>query len=644
MFCATFYSYKGGVGRTLALANVAAVLAQKGRRVLVVDFDLEAPGLTTLPPFADAANRPGIVDFVSEYVDTGAAPDARRFIHTCEVVHDEPYGDIGSHLPLGFTIDVMPAGMDGDGDYAGRLSRIDWNELYAQRDGFLLMENLRAAWQDAGYDYVLIDSRTGHTDVGGICTRQLPNAVAAVFFPNEQNLVGLRQVVEAVRMGGGRPQPIELTFVASRVPRLDDEHGHLKRWLDRFQAELGYPDEQLNLVEHYDSLMLLNQALFVLDRPRTGLSQQYRDLAASIARLNPEDADGALEYLTSIAATRSALRFGGTEVAERWDADRLDMIGRTHANDAVVQFALARAHYRVRNLLKAVDACALAIVAEGRTKTSRPVSATLPLSTRQLRLKALSELGRGGEALEDARAILADENASSTMLVDAVLALASGQPEELKDPMRLQALAAASPQTLLRLAQQLSELPSMAETAARLAEEALRERSGGAEAVRADPTEVQLVLIAGGRFKAAVRAAELALAREADIHVTFNTAMATWGCDGAPDLEQFRAASRLFAQSDDRDEPNWQQCCALTHAVLGEIEAMEEAAAKAIQLMKPSRRREFSCWTYSQVSKRQFDEHVAAIVRFGKGEGSGPEVFERAKGGERRRANEAPTP
>src|SRR5512134_20337 len=41
----TFYSYKGGVGRSMALANVAALLAKWGRRVLVVDWDLEAPGL-----------------------------------------------------------------------------------------------------------------------------------------------------------------------------------------------------------------------------------------------------------------------------------------------------------------------------------------------------------------------------------------------------------------------------------------------------------------------------------------------------------------------------------------------------------------------------------------------------------------------
>src|SRR5262245_4584928 len=42
----TFYSYKGGVGRTMALVNTAHVLARTGWRVLMVDFDLEAPGMT----------------------------------------------------------------------------------------------------------------------------------------------------------------------------------------------------------------------------------------------------------------------------------------------------------------------------------------------------------------------------------------------------------------------------------------------------------------------------------------------------------------------------------------------------------------------------------------------------------------------
>ncbi|MBK7057003.1 MAG: AAA family ATPase [Leptospiraceae bacterium] len=39
----TFYSYKGGVGRTLALANIAMRLSEFGKKVCILDFDLEAP-------------------------------------------------------------------------------------------------------------------------------------------------------------------------------------------------------------------------------------------------------------------------------------------------------------------------------------------------------------------------------------------------------------------------------------------------------------------------------------------------------------------------------------------------------------------------------------------------------------------------
>ena len=50
----TFYSYKGGTGRSMALANVAWLLATARKRVLMIDWDLEAPGLHRyVHPFLD---------------------------------------------------------------------------------------------------------------------------------------------------------------------------------------------------------------------------------------------------------------------------------------------------------------------------------------------------------------------------------------------------------------------------------------------------------------------------------------------------------------------------------------------------------------------------------------------------------------
>jgi|ERR1017187_1707582 cellulose biosynthesis protein BcsQ len=70
----TFYSFKGGVGRSMALANVAEVFVRRGLRVLVVDFDLEAPGIERYyaEPGAefkldDALDHPGLIDLLISY-------------------------------------------------------------------------------------------------------------------------------------------------------------------------------------------------------------------------------------------------------------------------------------------------------------------------------------------------------------------------------------------------------------------------------------------------------------------------------------------------------------------------------------------------------------------------------------------------
>src|ERR671915_437657 len=74
----TFYSYKGGTGRSMALANVAWILASNGKQVLMLDWDLEAPGLHRyFSPFLfdkDLTDSEGIIDFVSNYAAEAVKP------------------------------------------------------------------------------------------------------------------------------------------------------------------------------------------------------------------------------------------------------------------------------------------------------------------------------------------------------------------------------------------------------------------------------------------------------------------------------------------------------------------------------------------------------------------------------------------
>jgi hypothetical protein len=74
----TFYSYKGGSGRSMTLANVAWLLASNGKRVLAIDWDLEAPGLPQFfLPFLNSqslASSAGLIDFLYAHQEAAFLP------------------------------------------------------------------------------------------------------------------------------------------------------------------------------------------------------------------------------------------------------------------------------------------------------------------------------------------------------------------------------------------------------------------------------------------------------------------------------------------------------------------------------------------------------------------------------------------
>jgi cellulose biosynthesis protein BcsQ len=176
----TFYSYKGGVGRSMALANIAVLLAERGLNVLAVDWDLEAPGLERY--FADfeiAPGGPGLLRMCMEARD-GRAADYTRFTSTVS----------GKTRP----ITLLASGREhDDAAYSRNLEAFDWEAFFTAGGGDFI-EALRQRWRD-DFDIVLVDSRTGLSDTGGICTIQLPDIVVAMFTANYQSLYGVRDVM-----------------------------------------------------------------------------------------------------------------------------------------------------------------------------------------------------------------------------------------------------------------------------------------------------------------------------------------------------------------------------------------------------------------------------------------------------------------
>lgn len=598
MYVTTFYSFKGGVGRTMALINVAVDLAQRGRRVLVVDFDLEAPGLDMFDLHRPISTTPGMIDFVNAYLNTGQAPHVGEFVFESPGIGRDSGG-----------LWIMPAGAHQD-TYATTLARIDWGALYEQNDGYLLFEDLKEQWRAfVDPDYVLIDSRTGHTDVAGICTRQLPNAVVILFFPNAQNLRGLTKVVRDIRAEKRQHlnTTINLHFVMSNVPDLDDEDNILEESIASFRNDLGFRRDPM-IIHRYDSLSLLNQVIFVKKRPRSRLATEYNNLTAEIMRLNPEDRDGALDYIEKV---ERSWRSPGRRLFSLTNAEaHLKTIQENHSDDGEVLFRLGALRADDGN---PDDAAAL---------FTRAVDAGYREPEAYLRRGSIrrSEHADPDAASRDAMEALCSRNASAAQVRRAISIVT---PQDLKRVSEMPAVLALPPGERVWIASDLDGSKAEAMTARSI----LLTQLAGGHLSRDERTAARhflsLAAIALGRFSEAIQVIldEKANPNEMNIIFAFNYGMALWGKGGTVVIDAFRRVLEL-ERSDPRARPlpNYLQCMAISHWAVGKSVAAQEFAEKAKREVAAIGGRELSCWRYLRVSASIFREDTDEILRLIRGD------------------------
>ncbi|MDM8519780.1 protein kinase [Anaerolineales bacterium HSG6] len=263
----TFYSYKGGVGRSMALVNIAELMYQAGLKVLMVDWDLEAPGLERY--FPDQANRVleslGLVNMMLEYIDEKDRNDDDSFPmdSIADYLVDIYPEAVGSgHLS------ILPAGQRADNkidQYAQHLQSLDWDEFYYKWDGSEYFAWLRDKFK--AFDVTLIDSRTGVTEMGGVCTYYLADVVVAFCAANEQNMDGTLKMLksfknpEVTKQRGG--QALETLVVPSRIDGIGSIE-LLNQFRDKFAKEFaGYISS--NLLPKIDP----NQSFLPEQRPIT---------------------------------------------------------------------------------------------------------------------------------------------------------------------------------------------------------------------------------------------------------------------------------------------------------------------------------------------------------------------------------------
>jgi MinD-like ATPase involved in chromosome partitioning or flagellar assembly len=605
MYTVTFYSFKGGVGRTLALVNVAVALANMGRRVLIVDFDLEAPGLDSFNLPKPENPTDGIVEYISAYLKSGTPPNVDDYIYKCAGIGAADGG-----------LWVMPSG-NPEKQYAWNLSQINWQDLYEHHDGFLLLENLKQQWREVvAPDYVLIDSRTGHTDVEGICTRQLPDALVAMFFPNQQNLRGMRRVIKDIRL---EDRAIRLHFVVSNVPDLDDEAGILAGQMREFKEALGYGSLSAT-IHHYSNLALVRQAIFTAEFPSSRLAQEYRRLTQSIIQENAEDRDAVLGFLDRIPQQTRRIRFQGSPDELE---NKIKVIHRAHSTDGEILFRLAlveRSMGRWDDALKLLD--------DALTAGYRTPDVLLE------RAESRDMCGDAEGTTEDILSLLENAEVPAARISYALHLLRRANPRALTLVGGSAAIANLENHAKIRIARDLAWAQEGLSSAIMILTKIMADKMTSKEDELHARGHLITDLIGAGEFARAI--AEIGQLRpiqegeERSVADYYNFAMAEWALTGVLPKDFLRCVLELENRHPaDNTSANRLQCFAIAYWGLGKDTEAENRLQLAKQKLMERATAEFSCWRYLMTPPREFLGDLILLSRMIKGERIVPAFLKR---------------
>ncbi|MFD6324798.1 KGGVGR-motif variant AAA ATPase [Streptomyces sp. NPDC058442] len=225
------YGFKGGVGRTTATAVLARRLADEGNIVLVIDLDLESPGVGPLLLAGGSLCPHGVVDHLVESALGNA--DGLKIVARSGY---EPLnqGELWIAPARGAGIDGVPNG------YVDKLNRV-----YADAEGARFADRLAATVRaceeavergDSGRrpDVVLLDSRAGIHDVAGVTISHLCDFALLFGADNAQTWAGYGDLFEAWAASGQATRiRRKLRMVASMVP--DSAHHSMHDHMESFR-------------------------------------------------------------------------------------------------------------------------------------------------------------------------------------------------------------------------------------------------------------------------------------------------------------------------------------------------------------------------------------------------------------------------
>lgn len=338
----SFYSFKGGVGRTTATILTAMLLARQGKKVLIIDFDLEAPGLASV--FANQSENAevllgvkGFVDFLVDF-EANKRDVSKISIDDYYFVKNESVlvGTNGGELVI---VPAIATDSNGAESYIDKLSKANikfgFGKDYVPDLFLTLLENKLKP------DHILIDTRTGINDVGGLVFNRYSQNIFLIFYGNQQNMFGLESILpELIKLN---EKDLNFYLVNSPVPKnptdreeeinfyveksydifcehfpayIDSPPSQFDETADHFPINIPFNDQALilnsyaklaSLIEHSDNsyqeianIILKNHVSVQIEPSKTSANSTNKEILECIKNINPGAGTSEVEYKSEI--------------------------------------------------------------------------------------------------------------------------------------------------------------------------------------------------------------------------------------------------------------------------------------------------------------------------------------------------------